>query len=173
MDCCQAQMYKNQANISLVRAKLIWDDFEGEQHNYSSFVKNITICLSGDNFWSNHLSYKSVAETWVRCSLFLCHKTGISYLPIHTNNSVKQRGKRSMSHFPFWHSPSRVTFCLFVQWTVCIRDYPSIVILSTLALLLAWAKKKNYVKWQWWEIQAGVADQLVHNAVWMLDLHNM
>lgn len=110
MDCCQAQMYKNQANISLVRAKLIWDDFEGEQHNYSSFVKNITICLSGDNFWSNHLSYKSVAETWVRCSLFLCHKTGISYLPIHTNNSVKQRGKRSMSHFPFWHSPSRVTF---------------------------------------------------------------
>lgn len=50
MDCCQAQMYKNQANISLVRAKLICDDFEGEQHNYSPFVKNITICLSGDNF---------------------------------------------------------------------------------------------------------------------------
>lgn len=33
--------------------------------------------------------------------------------------------------------------CLFAQWTVCIRDYPSLVILSTLALLLAWAKKKK------------------------------
>lgn len=50
IDCYQAQMYKKQASISLMRAKLICDDFEGEQHNYSPFVKSITICLSGNNF---------------------------------------------------------------------------------------------------------------------------